>query len=246
MNTQLKPRTCWIQLSVLVTGLALLGGLMTTAYAQQSDVSTLSAQEVKGLLHMVEEEKLAGDVYQTLYTKTGLLNFKNIAASERNHQSALQSLLRQYGITDPTAGKGVGEFTQPAFTELYQNLVNTGAQSHIDALKVGLKIEDLDIDDLQKEMAHTQRADIKRVYDNLTRGSRNHLRSFDRTLRQMGQTYTPEFISQAQYDAIASSAQEKAYGQGGGQCCRQESTQRRGRQNAQGRNQTQQMPQCIN
>ena len=140
----------------------------------------------------------------------------------------------------------MGEFTQPAFTELYQNLVNTGAQSHIDALKVGLKIEDLDIDDLQKEMAHTQRADIKRVYDNLTRGSRNHLRSFDRTLRQMGQTYTPEFISQAQYDAIASSAQEKAYGQGGGQGCRQESTQGRGRQNAQGRNQTQRMPQCIN
>ena len=108
------------------------------------------------------------------------------------------------------------------------------------------EIYNQDIDDLQKEMAHTQRADIKRVYDNLTRGSRNHLRSFDRTLRQMGQTYTPEFISQAQYDAIASSAQEKAYGQGGGQGCRQESTQGRGRQNAQGRNQTQRMPQCIN
>jgi hypothetical protein len=62
---------------------------------------------------------------------------------------------------------------------------------------------------LDKERSRTQRTDIQQVYVNLTRGSRNHLRSFDRTLRQMGQTYTPEFISQAQYHAIASSPQEK-------------------------------------
>ncbi|MBS1174114.1 MAG: hypothetical protein H6R05_245 [Burkholderiaceae bacterium] len=241
MNTPSKPQSRWIKFSALSIILSALLG-QSQVHAQTTASSILNPEEVKGLLHMVEEEKLAGDVYQTLYAKTGLLNFKNIVSSERNHQSALQNLLRQYGIADPTTGKGVGEFTQPAFTGLYQKLVNTGAQSHIDALKVGLKIEDLDIDDLQKEMAHTQRADIKRVYDNLTRGSRNHLRSFDRTLRQMGQTYTPEFISQAQYDAIASSAQEKGYGQG----CGQGSAQGRGRQNAQDRNQTQRMPQCIN
>ena len=216
MNTPSKPRSRWIKFSALSVILATLFG-QSQVHAQTVAPSILSPEEVKGLLHMVEEEKLAGDVYQTLYAKTGLINFKNIAASERRHQAAVQNLLRRHGITDPTVSKGLGEFTQPAFTKLYQDLVKQGAQSNADALKVGLKIEDLDIDDLDKESARTQRADIQQVYANLTRGSRNHLRSFDRTLRQMGQTYTPEFISQEQYHAIASSPQEKGNQTGRGQ-----------------------------
>ena len=208
MNTSSKPQSRWIKFSALSIILSVLLG-QSHVHAQTTASSILNPEEVKGLLHMVEEEKLAGDVYQTLYAKTGLVNFKNIAASERRHQAAVQNLLYRYGITDPTASKGVGEFTQLAFTALYQNLIKQGAQSNADALKVGLKIEDLDIDDLDKERSRTQRTDIQQVYANLTRGSRNHLRSFDRTLRQMGQTYTPEFISQAQYNAIASSPQEK-------------------------------------
>ena len=205
---QTKQRTLkLVSISLILT---IIGGL-NMAYAQKSTVTNtpLSEQEIQGLTHMVEEEKLAGDVYQTLYTKTGLINFKNITESERRHQAALQNLLRQYGIADPTTGKGVGEFTQSTFSHLYQVLVKQGSLSSADALKVGLKIEDLDIFDLEKEMEHTQRASILQVYENLTRGSRNHLRSFNRSLRQMGLTYTPEFITQSQYDAIASSAQER-------------------------------------
>lgn len=186
-------------------------------YVQKlNTTNVLTEQEIKGLVHMVEEEKLAGDVYQTLHAKTGLINFQNIEQSERRHQSAVQGLLQKYGIADPTAGKGVGEFTQTEFTNLYQDLVRTGAQSNADALKVGLKIEDLDIYDLEKEIAHTERADIQQVYANLTRGSRNHLRSFHRALSQMGQSYTPELLSQTQYDAIAHSAQERGNGVGCG------------------------------
>jgi hypothetical protein len=165
---------------------------------------------------MVEEEKLAGDVYQTLYERTGLNNFKNIVEAERKHQAAVQNLLRQYGITDPTAGKALGEFTQPSFTALYQDLIKAGSLSNADALKVGLKIEELDIFDLQQAAAQTSRDDIQRVYENLLRGSRNHLRSFHRALQAEQQSYAPEFLTQAQYNAIATSEQEKGNGQGHG------------------------------
>lgn len=46
---------------------------------------TLSASEANSILFMVEEEKLARDVYLTLYDKWGLITFSNIARSEQRH-----------------------------------------------------------------------------------------------------------------------------------------------------------------
>lgn len=233
MNMHSKSNTPWVKLSTLTMTMVLFSGLSVACAKQSatsndvspanvstlnspSNASALSTDEINGLLQMVEEEKLAGDVYQTLYERTGLNNFKNIVEAERKHQAAVQNLLRQYGITDPTAGKALGEFTQPSFTALYQDLIKAGSLSNADALKVGLKIEELDIYDLQQAAAQTSRDDIQRVYENLLRGSRNHLRSFHRALQAEQQSYAPEFLTQAQYDAIATSEQEKGNGQGHG------------------------------
>ena len=192
-------------------------------HAPSSEPATaLSAQEIADLLHMVEEEKLAGDVYETLYEKTGIQNFGNIVQAERRHQSAVQSLLKRYGIADPTLGKGLGVFENSEFADLYQVLITQGQQSIADALKVGAKIEDLDIADLNHLLANCQRSDFVRVYENLNRGSRNHLRSFDRALKTHTQEYyTPEHISQAQYDAIVSAPHEQGRG------CQEHGQQRR-------------------
>ena len=233
MNMHSKSNTPWVKLSTLTMTMVLFSGLSVACAKQSatsndvspanvstlnspSSASSLSTDEINGLLQMVEEEKLAGDVYQTLYERTGLNNFKNIVEAERKHQAAVQNLLRQYGITDPTAGKALGEFTQPSFTALYQDLIKAGSLSNADALKVGLKIEELDIYDLQQAAAQTSRDDIQRVYENLLRGSRNHLRSFHRALQAEQQSYAPEFLTQAQYNAIATSEQEKGNGQGHG------------------------------
>ncbi len=205
---------------------ALLGAAILSAspaYAQSTQASqtavmnALSAQEKQGLLRMVEEEKLAGDVYQALYERTGLRNFGNIVQSERQHQHAVQDLLQAYRIADPTAGKRVGEFTNPEFTRLYQEWVTQGARSTVDALKVGALIEELDIADLNELAGQTQRADISQVYAHLNRGSRNHLRAFDMRLkRQSGASaYQPQYLSQSEYDAIVYSVPERG-GMGGG------------------------------
>lgn len=199
-------------------------------HAPSSEPTTaLSAQEIADLLHMVEEEKLAGDVYETLYEKTGIQNFGNIVAAERRHQSAVQSLLKRYGIADPTLGKGLGEFENSAFADLYQLLITQGQRSTADALRVGTKIEDLDIADLNHLLESCQRSDFIRVYENLNRGSRNHLRSFDRALKMHTQErYIPEYISQAQYDAIVGAPHEPGRG------C-QKHNQRQGRGQGRGR-----------
>lgn len=165
--------------------------------------SVLSENEAASLMYMREEEKLAHDVYVTLYQQWGLPLFNNIANSEATHTSALEVLLDRYGIADPTAGNGVGEFTDPTLQKLYDQLVAQGSQSLVDALKAGAVIEEIDILDLQTRLAQTANADIELVYGNLLKGSRNHLRAFTSTLqRQTGEIYTAQYLSADMYEII--------------------------------------------
>src|SRR5574343_77564 len=106
------------------------------------------------------------------------------------------------------AGLPNGSFKTPAFQALYDALVATSRTSLIEALKVGVQIEELDIRDITAQKAGIDNADILMVYDNLLRGSRNHLRAFMKVLTQQGGTYVPQYISQAEFDAIVSSAVE--------------------------------------
>jgi hypothetical protein len=53
--------------------------------------------------------------------------------------------------------------------------------------------------------------DITYVYENLAKGSRNHLRSYYRNILNAGGTYIPQFISQAEFDEIISSPMETGF-----------------------------------
>jgi len=177
-------------------------------------LNPLDVSEAEGLLYMREEEKLAHDIYRTLYTHWQLPIFDNIAQSETRHMAAVLRLLNRYGLQDPIANNHPGVFTNPDLQHLYDSLLKTGHNSLADALKVGAKIEELDIVDLEEKIEQTQNPDIQRVYRNLVRGSRNHLRSFVSVLsRQTGETYQPQHLLLEQYNAIIHSAHERG-GQG--------------------------------
>jgi hypothetical protein len=180
-------------------------------YARQT--FKLSQQEVKDLLHMREEEKLARDVYLTLSKKYPLPIFRNIARSESRHMEMVGLLLKKYGLPDPVqeTGNRVGVFKDPALQELYRKLVSQGERSLVDALKVGATIEDLDIADLERAVKDTDKPDIKTVYYNLMKGSRNHMRAFVRLLRRYGGSYSPQYISQAQFNRILSTPHEAGF-----------------------------------
>ncbi len=155
-----------------------------------------------GLAHMREEEKLARDVYLTFAEQYGTAVFSTIAASESNHMRAMKVLLDKYGIPDPVVSDARGVFSDTAFTSLYQTLVRRGSAGLSQALAVGATIEDLDIKDLLDLSAQQPSSDVQFVYDNLRRASENHLRAFSAQLRAAGGSYTPQYISQTQYDAI--------------------------------------------
>ena len=179
----------------------------------QLPTGTLTDAERDGLIYMREEEKLAGDVYLALYAQWNLPIFQNISRSEATHTVAVKTLLDRYAIEDPAAGRAAGTFTNATLQGLYDQLVEQGTQSLAAALRVGATIEDLDIIDLDLRLAQTDKADITLVYENLKQGSRNHLRSFTATLKtQTGESYQPQYLSQAAYDAIVGTPIEKGRG----------------------------------
>jgi len=91
-----------------------------------------------------------------------------------------------------------------------------GAQSLGDALKVGAAIEEIDILDLQEYMEIIKEQAIRQVYENLLKGSENHLRAFTSTLeKQTGEIYQPQYMNEDAYNEIISGAVGRN-GQGNG------------------------------
>jgi hypothetical protein len=159
---------------------------------------------------MREEETLALDVYVKLGEKWEAKVFSNISAAERTHAAAVKALLDRYSIADPAADHVAGSFVDPQLQSIYDQLVEQGEKSLVDALTVGATVEDLDLADLAA--LRTDTADIAWVYDNLARGSRNHLRAFVRQLGRNDAEYTPTHITKAEFDSIIAGEMERGEG----------------------------------
>ena len=134
------------------------------------------------LNYMIEEEKVARDVYATLAKTSGERVFLNITKSEQKHVDALKSLFEKYGIEVPVSLDDVGHFENETLQAMYDDLVAQGAASREDALEVGVIVEETDIEDIQKILDAGVPSDFAKVYGNLLRGSYKHLDAFNKQL----------------------------------------------------------------
>lgn len=173
-------------------------------------IESLSAAEQESLLYMREEEKLAHDVYVRLDAMWGASTqtFSNISASETKHTEAVRQLLLRYNVPDIAASLAAGTFNNAKLQDLYTQLVSNGTASLTEALKVGATIEEIDMVDIQAQLAHVDNQDIRVVYENLLKGSRNHLRAFVKNLLNQGVTYVPQYMNATEYEAIINSPTE--------------------------------------
>jgi hypothetical protein len=198
------------------TGSAGFGGNAELANLPPATPGELSESEQAALLYMREEEKLAHDVYITMYDLWGLATFQNIANSEQAHMDAIKYLMDRYRMEDRTINQA-GKFTNPELQTLYTSLVERGRQSLAEAIKVGGAIEEIDILDLQECLAQADNINIRQVFNNLLRGSTSHLKAFVNALRnQVGETYQPQYMTFEAYQAILSSATGNGSGRSNG------------------------------
>ena len=168
---------------------------------------TLSPEEEADIRYMAEEEKLARDVYLALYGKWNARVFANIGDAEETHMQSILVLADRYGLDTPVQD-APGVFNDPQLQVLYTGLVAQGEVSLSAALRVGALIEEIDIIDLQDAIARTDQQDTTFVYENLMRGSRNHLRAFVQNLGRQGETYQPQELPLGEYETIVSGGVE--------------------------------------
>ncbi len=143
-------------------------------------IATADATEEQ-LVYLIEEEKLAHDVYSAMFDLWGSRVFGNILNSEESHESQVLTVMNTRDIADPRSSK-VGVFVNADLQSLYNELIAKGSKSAVDAYEVGVAIEELDIDDLTKMLATAKDADVIAMMENLRRGSENHLRAFNNQL----------------------------------------------------------------
>ncbi len=171
----------------------------------------LSETELDALYYMIEEEKLARDVYVKLFNVWGSRVFQKISQSEQRHMDAIGALFNRYEIENPATGQETGYFENSELQNLYDVLVESGSTTLIDALHVGATIEDLDIFDLQERIATADNEDLILVFENLMKGSRNHLRAFVSLLEGQGVEYQAQYLTQEEVNAIVASDRERGH-----------------------------------
>jgi len=149
-------------------------------------VAPLTDVEIANILCMREEEKLARDVYLVLSEMWDCPVFVNISEAEQRHMDAIGLLITKYGLDDPVGEDELGVFQDGHLAELYEKFVTQGAESLMAALEVGNSIEETDITDLKAALEETTAGDVTWVFENLLRGSTNHLSAFNRLIANGG------------------------------------------------------------
>jgi len=153
-----------------------------TTDAPAVSTKTSSAAETEALLlYLIEEEKLAHDVYQAMYDMWGARVFGNILKSEETHQGQVLTLLASRNIDDPRSATA-GVFVNKDLQALYNDLVALGSKSAADAYEVGVMIEELDIKDISAQLATATDTDVILTLEKLRSASENHLRAFNNQL----------------------------------------------------------------
>ncbi|WP_161594532.1 DUF2202 domain-containing protein [Marimonas lutisalis] len=154
-----------------------------TDTSTQTTTVTYSDEAIAELIFMIEEEKLAGDVYEAFYDMYGLPIFDNIAQSEDRHFDALIQQAENLGIdTDVFVFEEAGTFENEELQELYDTLIEMGSESLTAALEVGVIIEEKDMVDIAAAIEDVEGTVLAGVYENLLTGSSYHLDAFEALL----------------------------------------------------------------
>lgn len=168
-----------------------------------SSMTTLTSSEEEGIFLIREEEKMARDLYMALYDEFKLPILTDTAASEQKHMDSVKILIEIYDLDDPVKDeKDHGNFSNLTIQAYYDDFLERGRQSPEEALRAGAGFEEIDIRDLEHLLATTDKENIKTVYQGLLSGSRKHLRSYVRALEDRGIEYSPQYLSQENFERI--------------------------------------------
>ena len=209
LENYIRSKKPYSKLSVIPAfkGFWVYGKSYDTIIIDENTTNVLTKDDKNAIAYMWNEEKLAKDIYMTLYNlysdnPSAKVLYNISTRSESKHQKMVEYLAQKYDLNitnPPTYAKhydenelkkyGVGEFSLDEIQNLYNTLYEKGSKSIQDALEVGCVVEVTDVNDLNERIAEANASgalDLVTVFEKLRRVSYNHYWAFDKTLKNMG------------------------------------------------------------
>lgn len=161
----------------------------------------LNATQTASLAYMWHEEKLAHDLYLALNKVNPAMQLKNIATkSESVHIQYVEDLVAWYDINvtdipdynasysaEELDSIAAGEFAIDDIQNLYNTLYNEGDANVTESLKVGCKVEVIDVNDLDAFIEQSaQNQALVDTFTTLRAGSYEHYWTFHSALKKAG------------------------------------------------------------
>jgi hypothetical protein len=159
----------------------------------------LTSREKEGMIFIWEEEKVARDLYSSLFRQNNLTIFKNLTESEQRHMDEAKAIILRYGLVVPE-NETPERFDNESLQRIYNELLAEGRSSDQDAIKAAAVFEEISIIDLKRELSSVQAEDIGVVYQGLLAGSRKHLRSYVSELHKLGIEYAPRHLDLGEFE----------------------------------------------
>lgn len=178
LEKNVEPKNSTMNKTIRRIATVLLLIFTLNSFGQNAELSDGVINDMK---YMLEEEKVARDVYEYLGDEWNLRIFLNIKQSEQRHFEMMENLLNTNNV-DYQLSDERGVFYNEDLQKMYDGLVDKGSKSKREALEVGKLIEETDIKDLEEAIDNTDDVYIKQVYSNLLRASQKHLQAFNRHL----------------------------------------------------------------
>ncbi|MBS4068656.1 MAG: DUF2202 domain-containing protein [Sulfurimonas sp.] len=100
---------------------------------------TLDQTRTDSLLFMIEEEKMARDIYDALFEQTGISTFDTISNSEQYSYDRMLSNALKFGVDTSKLSSDIGVYANTDIQALYDQLL----------VQVSASTVDTDITDLQ-------------------------------------------------------------------------------------------------
>ena len=144
------------------------------------DTSAILTEEQKDMLFFIYQgEKAARDIYITLNKiHKNESTFALMKFAEQRHVDCTRELCHIYGVETSTIDENsVGEFDSPVLQTLYDECVEKGKLSLMDALEVGEFLESTDIEHLEQASVGMPN-DVVNVYNKLTKKNKSYLGTF--------------------------------------------------------------------
>ena len=163
------------------------------------NANLLNEKEITAITQLIGKEKIAKEVYENFYQQYKNNLFGNIAKRKQKHIDIWKNILAKQNIS-------VDENDAVAEPENLKNQFISEGIDEISALKIALKIEELNLNDIYTVRRNSSKSAIREAANGVECGTKNHLFVFYRALKEKHENYTHQYISGKKFNNIVNGA----------------------------------------